>query len=62
VRNHVTFWIIKTPEMSDPEGRLRGAGRTANLKLTQLSDFDEAVRALVARRFVRRGFDHWPGD
>ena len=55
VKNHITFWITNDGSVPDPENRLKGNGRTANLKLNSLADFDEAVKELVHGSFKTEG-------
>ncbi len=42
-KNPPTLWIAQDRSVSDPERKLQGIGRAANLKLIRIEDFQEAV-------------------
>lgn len=55
VKNHITFWITKTDDVQDPNSRLKGEGRTTNLKLYKVSDFDDELKNIIRASYKSEG-------
>lgn len=55
IKNHITLWLTKTENVHDPQKRLRGKGRTANLKLSTNKDVDSYLKKLIRQSYKFEG-------
>jgi hypothetical protein len=55
VKKHITLWLTKTESVHDPQQRLRGEGRTANLKLRTNKDVDSYLKKLIRQSYKSEG-------